>query len=297
MTRDTTDVRQRLVAAMAQARLRWAGAELEVLPDSGLAHAHVRLVGHGALARIPKQSQMDFAPAANLAYQAACFERAARSDHTPALLGVLAPSDMLPRGALIVEEIIGRTARLPHDMTAIMTALARIHQLPLPAQDACAPLTAAADPLLDLLAEIEAQAAHLDAAQADPIARRRIDAEIERYRAPCAQPPRPPRCLISFDAHPGNFMIRVEGCAVLVDLEMACATAKCDVAVVGYQVCEVARRRETDGVVGRRLVDRSQRTGTDRARARPGRPLSEHGSRRTGAGRDRRARADPAEHG
>ena len=219
MTRDTTDLRQRLAVAMAQARLRWAGAELEVLPDSGLAHAHVRLVGHGALARIPKQSQMDFAPAANLAYQAACFERAARSGHTPALLGVLAPSDVLPRGALIVEEIIGRAARLPQDMTAIMTALARIHQLPLPAQDGCAPLTAAADPLLDLLAEIEAQAAHLDAAQADPIARRRIDAEIERYRALCAQPPRPPRCLISFDAHPGNFMIRADGCAVLVDLE------------------------------------------------------------------------------
>jgi len=219
MTRDTTGVQQRLAAEMAQARLRWTGAELDLLPDSGLAHTHVRLVGHGALARIPKQSQMDLAPAANLAHQAACFERAAGSGHTPALLGVLAPSAALPCGALIVEEIIGRAARLPHDMTAIMTALARIHQLPLPAQDACAPLTAAADPLLDLLAEIEAQAAHLDAAQADPIARRRIDAEIERYRALCAQPPRPPRCLISFDAHPGNFMIRADGCAVLVDLE------------------------------------------------------------------------------
>lgn len=219
MTGDITDLRQRLAAAMAQARLRWAGAALELLPDSGLAHTHVRFVGHGALARIPKQSQMDLAPAANLAYQAACFERAARSGHTPALLGVLAPSTALPRGALIVEEIIGRAARLPHDMTAIMTALARIHQLPLPAQDARAPLTSAADPLLDLLAEIEAQAAHLGAAQVDPGARRCIDAEIERLRALCAQPPRPPRCLISFDAHPGNFMVRADGRAVLVDLE------------------------------------------------------------------------------
>ena len=219
MTRHTTRVRQRLAAAMAQARLRWTGAELDVLPDSGLAHTHVRLVGHGALARIPKQSQMDLAPAANLSYQAACFERAACSGHTPALRGVLAPSAALPRGALIVEEIIGRAARLPHDMTAITTALARIHQLPLRTHDARAPLTSAADPLLDLLAEIEAQAAHLDAARADPIARRCIDAEIERFRALCAQPPRPPRCLISFDAHPGNFIVRADGCAVLVDLE------------------------------------------------------------------------------
>ena len=204
---------------MARARLRWAGAELEVLPDSGLAHTHVRLVGHGVLARIPKQSQMGLAPAANLAYQAACFERAARSGHAPALLGVLAPSAALPRGALIVEEIVGRAARLPHDLSALMTALARIHQLPLPAQDARAPLTAAADPLRDLLEEIEAQAAHLDAAQIDPIARRCIDAEIERLRALFAQPRRPPRCLISFDAHPGNFIVRADGRAVLVDLE------------------------------------------------------------------------------
>lgn len=219
MTRATTGIRQRLAAALAQAGLRWAGAELEPLPDSGLAHTHVRLVGHGALARIPKQSQMDLAPAANLAYQVACFERAARSGHTPALLGVLAPSAALPRGALIVEEIIGRSARLPHDTPAIVTALARIHQLPLPAPVARAPLTSATDPLLDLLAEIEAQAAHLDAAPIAPSARRCIDAEIERLRALCAQPPRPPRCLISFDAHPGNFMVRADGHAVLVDLE------------------------------------------------------------------------------
>lgn len=219
MTRDTTDVRPRLAAAMAQARVRWAGAALELLPDSGLAHTHVRLVGHGALARIPKQSQIGLEPATNLAYQTVCFKRAARSGHTPALLGVLHPSDALPRGALIVEEIIGRAARLPNDLKAIMTALARIHQLPLPAQDARAPLTSAADPLRDLLAEIEAQATHLGAAQVDPGARRCIDAEIERLRSLCAQPPRPPRCLISFDAHPGNFRVRADGHAVLVDLE------------------------------------------------------------------------------
>jgi hypothetical protein len=92
------------------------------------------------MARIPKQSQMDLAPAANLVHQAAGLERAARSGHTPALLGVLPPSAALPRGALIVEAISGRAARWPHDMTAIMTALARIHRLPLPAQDARAPL-------------------------------------------------------------------------------------------------------------------------------------------------------------
>ena len=219
MTRNASEVRQRLATAMEQASLRWAGSDLEVLPDSGLAHTHVRLVGHGALARIPKQSQMNLAAAANLAYQAACFERACRSGHAPRLLDVLPPSEALPRGALIVEEIAGRPAALPHDVTAIMTAMARIHQLPLPAEDTRAPLTSAADPMTDLLAEIESQAEYLDAAQIDPSARRRIDVEIDRYRRLCAPPPRPPLCLISFDAHPGNFMVRADGRAVLVDLE------------------------------------------------------------------------------
>jgi thiamine kinase-like enzyme len=219
MTRDTAGISQRLVAALAQASSRWAGSALEVLPDSGLAHTHVRLVGHGALARIPKQSQMDLAPAANLAYQAACFERAAASGHTPRLLHVLTPSAALPRGALIVEEIHGRAAVLPRDLATIVTALARIHRLPLPAKAARPPLMSAADPMTDLLAEIEAQAACLNAAQLDPQARRRIDAEIDRCRELCAQSPRPPLSLISFDAHPGNFMVRADGRAVLVDLE------------------------------------------------------------------------------
>jgi hypothetical protein len=219
MTRDTTSIRPRLARAMAQAAVRWAGAELERLPDSGLAHSHVRLVGHGALARIPKQSQVGFGPEANLAHQAACFERARPSGHTPALLGVLPPSAALPRGALIVEEVTGRSAELPRDLAAIATALARLHQLPLPANDARAPLTAAADPLTGLLAEIEAQAAHLDAAQIDPAARRGIAAQIDRFRALCTQPRRPPLGLIAFDAHPGNFIVRADGRAVLVDLE------------------------------------------------------------------------------
>ena len=223
MTSDATGVRQRLAAAMQQASRRWAGCDLEVLPDSGLAHTHVRLVGHGALARIPKQSQMNLAAKENLAYQAACFQRASRSGHTPALLDLLPPSAALPRGALIVEEIIGRSAVLPADLRTIVTTLARIHQLPLPARDARAPLQSDVDPMTALLVEIKTQAAYLDAAQIGPTTRRRIAAEVDRYRLLCTRTARPPLSLISFDAHPGNFMIRAEGReegrAMLVDLE------------------------------------------------------------------------------
>jgi len=199
-----------------------ADALIEALPDAGLAHAHLRLAGTGLLARIPKQSQMDLAAQANLAYQAACFDRAAASGHTPRLHGVLAPSPSLPRGALLVEEIVGRPARLPHDLPLLARALAAIHALPVPPPAARAPLLDPADPLALLRAEIDRQAAHLVGARLQP----RSSAAIARTRAAfaacCARPDRPPRRLIAFDAHPGNFIIRAsDGAAVLVDLEKA----------------------------------------------------------------------------
>ena len=51
----------------------------------------------------------------------------------PHLRGVLPPSVYLPRGALLVEEIIGRTATLPGGLGRFVPALASIHALPLPA--------------------------------------------------------------------------------------------------------------------------------------------------------------------
>lgn len=207
-----------LRAALRAASSPWAQAAIEPLPDAGLAHAHLRLAGSGVLARVPKQSQMDLPAQHNLAYQAACFERAARSGHVPRLHGVLPPGPALPRGALLVEEIVGRPARLPQDLVAIVDALAAIHALPLPAQRA--PLLDPPDPLALLRGEIEAQAAHLDAARLEPAGRRAIDAQRAAFEALCAAPARPAKRLIAFDAHPGNFILR-DGIAVLVDLEKA----------------------------------------------------------------------------
>jgi thiamine kinase-like enzyme len=189
----------------------------ELMPDTGLAHDHVRLAGTGWIARLPKQSQMQLGAADNLAYQAACFERASLSGHAPRLHAVLPPSDALPRGALIVEEIAGRPARLPEDLPAIMAALAAIHALPVPARRA--PLLDPDDPLADLVAEIDAQAEHLPAAHPDT--RAIIARHIDALRDLAGAAARPPQRLISFDAHPGNFLITPEGRAVLVDLEKA----------------------------------------------------------------------------
>ena len=80
-------------------------------------------------------------------------------------------------------------------------------------------MTDDADPLAALLAEIDAQALHLGEARLAPSVASAIEAERQRLRHLVDLPTRPPRCLISFDAHPGNFIVDTRGHAVLVDLE------------------------------------------------------------------------------
>ncbi|RYY82664.1 MAG: aminoglycoside phosphotransferase family protein [Comamonadaceae bacterium] len=226
MSESTGDADSARRAQQVRAALQGGHAELaasmpEPMSDKGLAHWHFRLPGTGWLARLPKQSQMDLPADANLAYQSACFLRAAPSGHTPKLLGVLPPSMHLPRGAFLVEEIVGRPARLPEDLPAIMEALAAIHALPLPPEDVRHPLLNPPDPLQALLREVDAQAAHLDAAGLMPASRSGIDAARERVRAGTGLARAAPKRLIAFDAHPGNFLVRDDGTAVLVDLEKA----------------------------------------------------------------------------
>ena len=212
----------RVQAALRTSHPQWAERVPEPLPDKGLAHWHVRLPGSGLLARVPKQSQMDLPAAANLAYQAACFARTAPSGHVPRLHAVLPPSENLPRGALLVEEIVGRPVRLPDDMPAVVQALAAIHALPLLPEAERPPLLNPADPMAALLHEIAQQAQHLDAAQLPAASRAGIDAVWARLRAASSQRTQPwPQRLIAFDAHPGNFLLRTDGSAVLVDLEKA----------------------------------------------------------------------------
>jgi hypothetical protein len=212
-----------LIDAIEQALVlqapEWAGTQIQALPDAGLVHAHLRMVGTGLLARVPKQSQLGLSPAEGLAYEAACFEKAGPSGHVPQLHAVLPPSEHLPRGALLVEEIVGRAARLPDDLPALMQALAQIHALPLPRENMRSPLRNAADPLADLQAEIAAQAQHVQDAGLTPTAARAIEDQLQRFQRLCAASARPPRSLISFDAHPGNFIVRPDGKAILVDLE------------------------------------------------------------------------------
>ena len=197
-----------LQAALAAQGSPWADAPLARLKDKGLAHDHVRLFGTGVLARIPKQSQLQLSAQDNLTYQRACFERASAAGHTPHLRGVLPTSAHLPRGALLVEEIIGRNAVLPGDLSLIVQALASIHALPLPDVADRHPLINAPDPLQAMLDEVSEQARYMPVAAIGSTVESVIHTELERLRKACAQRERPQRHLIAFDGHPGNFIIR-----------------------------------------------------------------------------------------
>jgi hypothetical protein len=208
-----------LRAALAAAGHPAAQGAIEPMRDKGLAHDHFLLAGSGLVARVPKQSQMGLPAAAALAYEAACFERAAASGLTPVLHGVLPPSAHLARGALLVAHVDGRPARLPAELPAVARTLASVHALPLPPAAGRPPLLDPGDALLDLLHEVERLVADADAGPVPAVARRALVQGLDRLRAALAQPRRPQRCLIAFDAHPGNFLVDGAGRAWLVDLE------------------------------------------------------------------------------
>jgi hypothetical protein len=195
--------------------------DLVPLQGTGLAHNHVRVRGHGVLLRLPKQSQLGLSATANLTYQAACFERAAPGRHVPGLHAVLLPDETVPLGALVVDEVPGRPPLLPDDLPAIVRSLVAIHALPVPLASARTPLRDHADPVGETLGEIGRQASYLDAAQLSTDAKAAIDEELAWAAEFQRGSSRPPVTLISFDAHPGNFLILDSGTAVLVDLEKA----------------------------------------------------------------------------
>ena len=202
------------------------------MADTGLAHTHVWLerVTIDWVARLPKQSQMDLPPEENLDYQAACFDRTSRSGHTPALHGILPPSKALPRGGLLVSAVRGRPARLPDDLPAIAEALAAIHGLEMPPEAARPPLFAPADPWRAMREEVAQQAEWLPQAGLTAEVVRRLEDELAALPERLPTGPGTAPHLISFDAHPGNFLVTDSGRAVLVDLE------KCRYGLPGFDL-------------------------------------------------------------
>jgi hypothetical protein len=140
--------------------IRWlalVAAPLTRLPDKGLAHDHVRLEGRGCWRVCPSKARWGCRLRTTWPTSRPVSRRSGW-EH-PALHGVLPPSEALPRGALLVEEIVGRPARLPDDLPALAQSLAALHALPLPPAAGRPPLRADADPLQALSHEVREQAA------------------------------------------------------------------------------------------------------------------------------------------
>lgn len=206
-------------------------AALEPAGFTGMAHDHIRIKGTGLILRVPRVSQWGLPAQVNLAYQTACFRRAAPSGHTPKLEALLPPGPGLPMGALLVEEIPGRKPRLPEDLAAIAAAIRTVHGLPLPQAEQRRPLLSPANSLAHTLKTIEVQAGFLGRAGAGPHLKRGLapDAEAQireelawaRHYVSEHEHPAEPTTLILTDSHPGNFVIHPSGKAYFVDLEKA----------------------------------------------------------------------------
>jgi len=200
---------------------------LAPMPEAtGVSHDHLRIAGRGLVLRVPRFRQSGATAATFLAAQAAAFARTAASGHVPALAAVLACSDELPGGALVVAEIAGRKPALggatrDADLAAMARALAAMHTLPVPPDAARAPLPVQASPFAATLAAIEAQAAYIERAGLAPASRRALLEELDWARGAAANPPMPEPVLVGSDTHPGNFLIDAAGKAWFVDLEKA----------------------------------------------------------------------------
>jgi hypothetical protein len=200
--------------------------DLAPMTAKGVNHDHYRLGRSGLVLRVPRATPWAGDAEAQLASEAAAFERAEPAGVTPRFKAMLPISPALPRGALVVEEIAGRLAQLPCDLPAIAQALARLHALPMPTPEKRAPLPdhGPSGPFAATLAVIAQQReflAQVDLARETRAALEEEYAEAERL-AGRVTPAEQPLALVGTDTHPGNFIIRKDGDAVLVALERVC---------------------------------------------------------------------------
>ncbi len=201
-----------------------APERLQPLAQKGLTHAHWRIAGAGLVVRVPRAAASGPEIAARLARQAAAFERASQSGHAPRLHGVLPPSELLPGGALVVDEVAGHPPRLPQDLALIAEALAALHALPLPSPEEGPPLAEPRDPFALAVAAIAAVLGGPVAALLDPDVAAALADELEwleAYARAIKLRPPPPCTLALVDTHPGNFLIDDAPRAIFVDLEKA----------------------------------------------------------------------------
>ncbi|MEQ8399059.1 phosphotransferase [Thalassobaculum sp.] len=198
-----------------------AVGRLAETPLPGRVHDHWPLQpesgGPALMVRVPKLSHLGLSPRAALIYEAQAFRRAEPSGSTPRLHGLLRVGRRLPWGGLVVDAIDGRPPRLPDDLPALGRALAGVHGLPVPVPARRRPLLDPPDPVGYLLQVVRSQLDPIRDTLADSV-RRLLDAEMAAAAATVGADRPAPRLTLA-DTHPGNFRIRADGTAVMLDVE------------------------------------------------------------------------------
>ena len=188
-------------------------------PLPGRVHDHWRLesgANAALMVRVPKLSHLGLRPRAALTYEAEAFRRAAPGGATPRLHALLRVRPGLPWGALVVDAVDGRVPGLPGDLAALARALAAVHALPTPPPARRRPLLDPGDPVGYLLGVVRDQLASVGDRLA-PAAQRLLEAETAAAAGRPEHRPEPRLALA--DTHPGNFVIRPDGGAVMLDVE------------------------------------------------------------------------------
>jgi hypothetical protein len=142
---------------------------------------------------------------------------------------VLAVNPALPRGALVLDYIDGVPSVLPEHLSRLSESLARIHSVDVP-QAIHQQLSLPENPLVSMIQEIRIQAEFLARAGVSADVQARVQGQLDIAARMAGLTERPPEGLITFDAHPGNFLIDKKGDAWMVDLE------KCRISYPGFDL-------------------------------------------------------------
>ena len=196
----------------------------ENLTDLGLAHWHFRLIGSdkissGKIIRIPKQSQINLPPLENLIYQKNCYQTTFASGTTPQFYELIHPNRYLKNGALIVEEIRGREVNVKEDFLKMAEALVKLHSLSTDEKNPV--IWQPSRPIEAMLKEVAEQMTYLERSPLGRQVSHLIVNEFKKVNRKIAELhfQSIPLALISFDCHPGNFIVNEKNQAILVDLE------------------------------------------------------------------------------
>lgn len=197
--------------------------DLQVMNSRGLAHDHVRIAGTDWMLRIPRGNQLGMDDVDYLEAQQKIYDAMAVSGVTPRALGIVAPDENLPHGAIVVQYIEGCHIRRINDMKAVAKSLGRLHKTTsgtqgrndLPVADA--PLASQTF----LLREIFKDSFNSAAAGKDVRSILRAERDHVLGRVDDMGKEDLALSIIGGDSHPGNYLIDKDGKAWLVDLEFA----------------------------------------------------------------------------